>query len=516
MATSPSEPGYDVAVVGAGPAGLAAASAAAAAGCRVVLLDAGVALGGQFWRRPTGGDELLEDAAPNSGTYTRLSATVRSSVAYHARRQVWTVVAAGDGYTLHTVGSDGESSFRATALVLATGAFDRQIPFPGWDLPGVFTAGGVQALLKGHRVVPGGRIVVAGTGPFLLPVAAGLATAGADLAGVFEANLPGRWPRELLARPGVPSLRDKRAGGAVREKLDLAEYVASRAAEGARYLARLARHGVRMRGRHAVIAAHGTSQVQAVTVARLDEGWSVIPGSVRTVDCDAVATGWGFTPQIELAVGLGAATRVDADASLVVTVDRRQQTTVPKVFAAGEVSGVGGAELSVVEGEIAGRAAAAELGRAVSWPDALLQRRSTLLTFARALHRVYPVRGGWRSWLRPDTLVCRCEEVPAADVAMAVDRLGAGDERSVKLLTRTGMGWCQGRMCGFAVGHLARGATGVAGNPRSVAERPLAAPVLLGELSDGHSLPTTGPEPVYENAGPARAKAELIHEREAG
>ncbi|HEX6195239.1 MAG TPA: FAD-dependent oxidoreductase [Jiangellaceae bacterium] len=501
MPRSPSDSVHDVAVVGGGPAGLAAASAAAAAGCRVVLLDAGAAPGGQFWRQSSDAD-AHRDGLPRDRTYARLCTAVRSVVTYHPRRTVWTIVVAAGGFTLHTTGAGGEGVFRVAAVVLATGAFDRQLPFPGWDLPGVFTAGGVQALLKEHGVVPGRRIVVAGTGPFLLPVAVGLVTAGAPPAGVFEANRPGRWPLELLSRPGMPSLRHMHTDGDAR---DLAGCVAARAAEAARYVGTLARHGVRVRARHAVIAAHGTDRVRAVTVARLGEQWTVVPGSARTVECDTVAVGWGFTPQVELATGLGAATRLDADGSLVVTVDRRQRTSVPGVFTAGEINGVGGAELGVVEGEIAGRAAAAELGRAVSWPDALLRRRYALLTFARAVHRVYPVRNGWRNWLRPDTVVCRCEEVTAAEAAAAVDELGARDERSVKLLTRTGMGWCQGRMCGFAVGRLV--ADGAPGNPRSVAERPLATPVRLGELANGPGPAAAAPGSADDPAEPGQKEA---------
>src|SRR5690606_12789508 len=142
-------------------------------------------------------------------------------------------------------------------------------------------------------------------------------------------------------------------------------------------------------------------------------------GTARTVDCDAVAVGWGFVPRLELPLALGCGTRVDADGSLVISVDGGQATDVPGVFAAGEVCGVGGADLAVVEGEIAGLAAAeapaagARLGR-------LRRRRAALRDFAAGMHRVHPVRDGWKGWLRPDTIVCRCEEVTAAEIAHAV------------------------------------------------------------------------------------------------
>ncbi|HET9140187.1 NAD(P)/FAD-dependent oxidoreductase [Actinophytocola sp.] len=424
---------YDIAVVGAGPAGLAAAARASAAGRRVVLLDAGPLPGGQYWRHRAG-------FAPADRRFRALAGTL-DRVDYRSGAPVWF---AEPGFTLHT----GAGEISAGRLVLATGAHDRVVPFPGWDLPGVTTAGGAQALLKGHGVLAGRRIVVAGTGPFLLPVATGLARAGARIAGVFEA---------------APALR------MIRRRIPL-----DKLTEAAGYAARFARHRIPYRTGHRLLAAHGDGEVDAVTVA----GRNGVPRRIR---CDALAVGYGFTPALELPTLLDCAVRVDGDTNLVVTVDHAQQTTVAGVFAAGEITGVGGADLALVEGAIAGAAAA---GSAV--PDRLAKRRAGLRRFAAALRETYRVPPGWPDGLAEDTLVCRCEEVSYGAIRTAVTELRATEARTVKLLTRAGMGWCQGRICGYPVACLAARLGGRAVTESDLdafARRPIAMPITLGELA---------------------------------
>jgi NADPH-dependent 2,4-dienoyl-CoA reductase/sulfur reductase-like enzyme len=433
---------YDVAVVGAGPAGLAAAATAAEAGCRVALLDAGPAVGGQYWR---GGDPGVD----------------LSKVDVMTGSAVWFV---SPGFVLHRRGAGPVTARR---LVFATGAYDRTLPFPGWDLPGVVTPGAAQALLKGSGVALGGRVVIAGAGPFLLPVATGLLAAGVRLAGVYEAGDPARYARRLTA-VGRDKLR-----------------------EAARYLAVLARHRVPYRTRQAVVAAHGVASVSSVDVGRLDGSGSLVSGSVRQVECDAVAVGYGFTPQLELPLALGCATRLDVDGSLVLTVDVAGRTSVPDVYAAGEVTGVGGAALAEVEGRLVG----AGLALAAGHPSALsemeltrlLGRRSALRRFAALMHQVHAPPAGWPGWLAQNTVVCRCEDVPAHRVWAAVTELGATDARAVKALCRPGMGWCQGRVCGYPVAALTahwQDRPLAAADLAVFAHRPIAQPVRLSDLGD--------------------------------
>jgi thioredoxin reductase len=424
VTTSPA----DIAVIGAGPAGLAAATAARRAGARVALLDSGSRAGGQYWRHRDGHDpipvNLRQDLLPG-----------------HA---VWHVEPDADGFTTHTTAGE----IRSRTVIIATGAYDRQLPFPGWTLPGVFTAGGAQAMLKGHGVPVGNRVVVAGTGPFLLPVAAGL---GKRVVGVFEASSPLGFARHPLA---------------VARNL-------GKLVEGAGYLR------VPLHTRTAVVAAHGDDRVRAVTVAKLDRDGR--PGASRDIECDAVAVGYGFTPQLELPLQLGCDTRLDTDGSLVATADAWQRASVPGVYLAGEVCGVGGAQLSVVEGAIAGaHAAGARPPRRL-----LLRKRSALRAFAAAMHDTYRIGGGWHS---DDTIVCRCEEVTAREVRESVVELGATDPRGVKLLARPGMGLCQGRVCGYATACLVADTLGrpvTAADLRGMAARPIAAPVTLGDIAEG-------------------------------
>ncbi|WP_083975607.1 FAD/NAD(P)-dependent oxidoreductase [Kitasatospora mediocidica] len=474
MATSPSEhaertehaddpAGYDLAVIGAGPAGLAGAVAAADHGLRCALLDAGARPGGQYYRHPAPAlgaarpDRLHHQWSVFTGLADRLAAHVAAGrIVRLAHHHVW-AAEAGAEWRLHAaVGADsaGSAVIRARAVLLATGAYERQLPFPGWTLPGVVTAGGAQAMLKSGLVLPGRRVVVAGSGPLLLAAAASLTAAGAAVPAVVEAGDYLGYAR----RPGVLA--------AVPGKL----------VEGAVHGAALARHGVRLRRSSAVVQAHGTDRVTGVTVARLDARWRPLPGTERRIDCDALAVGHGLVPQIELATELGAATRPVPDGTVALRVDGHQRTSVPGLWAAGETCGVGGAELAIAEGESAALAIAG-----ATPPRALLSRRRRLRAFAELMAAAHRPGPDWTSWLHPDTEVCRCEEVPVSAVREAVDELGAGDPRTVKLLTRAGMGWCQGRMCGPAVACLS------GGGAQGADSRPLSCPVLLGELAAGTS-----------------------------
>ncbi|XLD97644.1 NAD(P)/FAD-dependent oxidoreductase [Streptomyces sp. 184] len=438
-----------VVVIGGGPAGMAAARAAAGHGTGVLLVDSGGALGGQYHRQDAlaGRDRF----APPPG------------VEHLPHSVVWALEPVpGGGHRVHirTGPADGPGrtgrSVETRALVLATGAYDRALPFPGWELPGVFTAGAAQALAKGQGVRVGERVLLAGTGPFLLPVAASLTAVGAEVAGVLEAAEP---VTAWLRRP--------------------ADVVAGRGRLGelAGYAALLARRRIPYRRRATVVAAHGRDRVEAVTTARLDAGWSVVPGSERRVAVDAVCVGFGFVPQLETAVAAGCA----LDGGFV-AVDAAQATSVPGVFAAGELTGVGGADPAAAEGEVAGTAAARLLGARPAPPVAALRRVRAGRRFAAALARAYPVPDGWRTWLREDTLVCRCEEVSYGELRRSVEEREALGVRAVKLVSRVGLGPCQGRVCGPNVACLT-GSPDSSG-PAAFARRPIASPVRLGELAE--------------------------------
>ncbi|MFD7442811.1 FAD-dependent oxidoreductase [Streptomyces sp. NPDC059909] len=497
MTTSPSEPATpcELAVVGAGPAGLAAAVTAAGLGLRVTLLDAAERPGGQFYRHPAPG---LGAARPEAlhhrwRTFARLERALRAHkasgrVLHLPVHHVWTVLpehapdadpeaaepseepGGTPGWRLHAVAGHGDGderavTVRAQTVLLATGAYERQLPFPGWTLPGVVGAGGAQAMLKSGLVLPGRRTVVAGSGPLLLAVAGTLTAAGAEVPAVVEAAAYPAYARRLPVLVRNPG----------------------KLAEAALHGGALLRHGVRLLIRHAVTAAHGTDRVEAVTVARLDRDWRPVPGSERRIPCDALAVGHGLVPQLELATGLGCATRRTADGAVALDLDDEQRSSVPGVWSAGETGGIGGAELALAEGELAAYSVARTLhGTPGPRRAAVLRaRRERLRAFAEVMAAVHRPGPGWTAWLDDATHVCRCEEVPAGLIREAAGELGAHDARTVKLLTRAGMGWCQGRMCGPAVACLA-------GEEPSPDRRPLSCPVPLNHLA---ALPGPGVTP---------------------
>lgn len=254
----------------------------------------------------------------------------------------------------------------------------------------------------------------------------------------------------------------------------------------------------------AVTAVHGTDRVEAVTVSRLDRDWRPVPDSGRTITCDALAVGHGLTPQLELAVEIGCATRTCADGSLAVRLDERLSTTVPGVWAAGEPGGIGGVGLALTEGELAAHAIAADVqGRSPRETSgrvrSLGRARRGQRAFAELMAEVHRPGHGWRDWVEDDTEVCRCEEVTAGRIRTAVGELGAADARTVKLLTRAGMGWCQGRTCGFAVRALAVSAGAAARDPAPDRRMP-ACPVLLSALAGADGA--DGMEPLDVDESP--------------
>jgi NADPH-dependent 2,4-dienoyl-CoA reductase/sulfur reductase-like enzyme len=382
---------------------MAAALAASLDGASVALIDEYAAPGGQIWRRRF--DEVAAAAPPSLPRSGRdlCAALADSDVTVLSGATVW--AAPEPGLLLLT---GPVASLRAGAVVLATGAYDRPVAFPGWTLPGVMTAGGAQALAKGQGVVPGKRVLLAGAGPFLLPVAAQLTAGGAEVV-VVEATRRRDWLRagpRMLRYPGR-----------------LADYLS--------YRARVRR----IVWGHVIVRAEGDDRVRSATIAPAGPDWAP-SGPERTYEVDAVCTAYGFTPSVELARALGC----DLDGEAVAH-DEEMRTSVPGVFVAGEAAGIGGADLALVEGEIAGHAAA---GRG-STRD-LTARRAKLAGFARILDDLFDPRPGLVGLANADTVLCRCEDVTAAAVDAAVAG-GATTMSALKIVTRCGQGPCQGRTC---------------------------------------------------------------------
>jgi NADPH-dependent 2,4-dienoyl-CoA reductase/sulfur reductase-like enzyme len=387
-----------VAVVGAGPAGIAAAVCAAEAGAEVVLLDEAPRPGGQIWRHRRrqevkGSARLWLERFERSGAKLLPGAEV--------------VVAERDRLLAQLSASEQTLEVRADSLILATGARERFLPFPGWTLPNVIGVGAAQSLLKSGASFAGKRVVLAGSGPLLLPAAAALRSGGARVVFVAEQASPtavNRFARNLLRRPGK-----------------LAEAALYRA----RFLSAPYRTGVWIE------SAGGDSRVREVTLRGASRSW--------TFPCDVLCCGFGLVPNVELAYLLGCVVAGDR-----VPVDERQETSLSGVFCAGEMTGVGGVERALVEGEIAGLSAAGREREA----RRLLPARARLHAFARSLEETFALRGELARLPGPETIVCRCEDVPLSRIDPSWSR------RQAKLITRAGMGPCQGRVCGPALEFL--------------------------------------------------------------
>lgn len=477
----------DVLIIGAGPAGLAAATSARRAGATVRVLEASNESGGQYWRhlpatRPAADEPRLHH---HWQRYQKLRSAIESdpAVTVNLGAHVWAIERHDHGVRVNIVSGDVDGAGRrrewvaGRALILATGAHDRALPIPGWTLPGVVTAGAAQAMAKGERIAIGECVLIAGAGPFLFPVAESVHLTGARVAGVYEAVGIRHLARHWLARPW--ELRS----------------ATSKISELAGYARIHLRGRISYRPGWGVVAINGTERVQSATVARLDDRWRPLVGTERTVQCDAVCLGHGLTPRLELAIAAGCA----LTPGRFVDVDAGQRTSVPSVFAAGEITGIGGADLALAEGEIAGWLAAGG-AHTDGQLTAAVRARAVFTRFARRIADAHRIGSGWTNWLEPSTVICRCEEVDYGTLLAVRRDTDSVGLRSLKLTSRAGLGLCQGRICGRSVEYIFAGGTDGFADGVSTDRRPIAAPIRLGELSrsadfvDGDDLSSTSSE----------------------
>lgn len=416
----------DVVVIGAGPAGIEAATGAAERGLQVVVVDRGVEPGGQIWRHASGG------SIPRMAQ-ERIARLARSGARMLGRTSVVDVRTDAGGFEILAESSGRPMRIWAASIILATGARELFIPFDGWTLPGVMGIGGAQAMLKSGGSFAGKRIVIAGSGPLMLPVAASLADAGARIALVAEQASRTAVTRFAAGLWRTPSIM-------LQAMKYRARFLSARYATGTW-----------------VAAAHGDDRLESVSVTNGRRIWRET--------ADILCTGYGLVPNIEIARLLGCDTRDGA-----VVVDADQHTTVANVLAVGEVTGIGGAPLSLVEGEIAGIV----VGSRARAPNRLLRRHAALTANAARMADVFAPRDELRSLPGAKTIVCRCEDVSYGAVQSATCA------RQAKLYTRVGMGPCQGRTCMPALEFL------FAWQPDTVRSpvEPTSVSVLSSEIAD--------------------------------
>ena len=388
----------DILIVGGGAAGMSAAIAASSGGGpSVTIIDDNPHLGGQIWRA-----ELGETKSKKAAKLIEAIEHGRINIVSNAQ-----VFADCGDRCLAAETRDGRAEFQYKKLIIATGARERFLPFPGWTLPNVFGAGGLQALVKGGFSVEGKKIVVAGTGPLLLAVADFLRSKGATIVAIADQASTERIRRFALDLGRAPS----------------------KLTHAARLRARLL--GVSYLKDCWVADANGTDKLKSVTLTRKGRRW--------TVECDLLACGYHLVPNIELGSLLGC--EIESGS---IVVDKFQQTSIENIYCAGEPTGIGGVESSLIEGEISGHAAAGHTAKA----ESLFPARARAQRFAASMNNAFSLRDELRSLADDQTIVCRCEDVNFG-------RLKEYDSwRQAKLQTRSGMGACQGRVCGSATEFL--------------------------------------------------------------
>jgi NADPH-dependent 2,4-dienoyl-CoA reductase/sulfur reductase-like enzyme len=390
----------DVLIVGGGPAGMAAAYTASQNGARVTIVDDNPNLGGQIWRQ-----EHAKQSSKDAAIWFERIRSAKFDLLCGTR-----IISQPCENVLLAETLDGVCELAFSKLVLATGARERFLPFPGWTLPNVMGAGGLQALVKNGLPIEKKRVVVAGTGPLLLAVAAYLKKRGAKVLLIAEQTSQMKLLKFTLHLSKQP--------GKVVQAIALRQSLLS----------------VPYKTNCYPIAANGIEKLESV---RLKQG-----NKTFGIECDYLACGFHLLPNTELAALLGC--KLGDDGGGAVTVDEWQQTSVSDVFAVGEATGVGGVELALVEGQIAGYAATESKDMA----RALFSKRQRLRRFARLLNEAFALREELKHLVQPDTILCRCEDVTFERVTRF------SSWREAKLQTRCGMGPCQGRICGAAAEFL--------------------------------------------------------------
>jgi thioredoxin reductase len=455
----------DIAIVGAGPAGLSAAIAATNAGASVVVLDEYAEPGGQFYKQLPA-EFAVSDRARLGDDYTKgdalLGAVRKAGMTVWNETLVW---GSFDPGVLSVVRGGKAGTIKARKIIVASGAYERAIAFPGWDLPGVMTPGGAQTLVKNQQQLPGKRIVLAGSGPFLLPVAKTLLNAGANIAAIFEATRPREWARHALRLWGHWD----------------------RVAEALQYRRTLAEAKLAIQFGRIVVRAEGKDSVERAVVMNCDAAGHPIAGSEHVDPCDTLCVGYGFIPQVQLTRLLGCEHRYDAlRGGWIPRHGPDMRTTVEGVFVAGEVAGIGGAYAALAEGWLAGLNAASELGRSVrsSAVTSAYRDRSMRRRFGDIVNSAFAVKPGVFDVITDDTIVCRCEEVTAGEIRAAASAWSA-QVGAIKGVTRCGMGYCQARICGHLLAELTARATGsTVEDVGGMSVRPPLKPVRVGDLAD--------------------------------
>jgi NADPH-dependent 2,4-dienoyl-CoA reductase/sulfur reductase-like enzyme/bacterioferritin-associated ferredoxin len=427
---------------------MAAAIEARQLGIETILIDSAPALGGQVYRQtPPEFADNPEPAAKNLiDKFTRLE------IPTYQDTMVWGIFQEEGNQLLCLYGPDEvPRRILAKTVILATGAYERPAPFPGWTLPGVMTVGAALIMVKHQHILPGRRIMISGTGPLQWVLAHKLIDAGAETVQVLDAN-PFPWH-------GLGYLpRFWGQGERLREGFDAFQA--------------MWRSGQSVRWGQMVLAAHGENRVETVTFGRVDGS------NQKTIPVDTICMGYGFIPAVQLSCQAGCE-HIYAE-KLGGWIPKRSdwlETTIPGVFSAGDGAGIGGKDTAFHEGQLAALGAAQVLGKTIPAKRAALVRQhlARQKQFAEVLNTLFPFPAQSLQTLTNETYLCRCEGVRVSEVRQMILE-GATTLGILRKLTRAGMGRCQGRFCGPTLAALLSQQTG---QPLNQLELPTPRPPVM-------------------------------------
>ena len=429
----------ELAIIGAGPAGISAAIEAAKSGCHVILIDENLSPGGQIYRQISTGFTVIDEKRLGK-QYINGKKLLGEIEKYKEKIEsipnalIWGIFGEKELIFIR----DGKNErLKIQKLILAEGAYDRPTPFRGWTLPGVFTAGGALRILKTERVLPGKKILLAGTGPLQLVLANQLAEAGAEVVSILEAASFNEAWKHVHKFWGQWSL----------------------VSDAWHYIRGIQKAKIPILNFHAVIEARGKEEVEEAVYAKVDQDCMPIPGTEKVVGVDTICVGYGLIPSVRLSRLCGCRHQYDPIlGGWLPYHDEYMETSVPGIFVAGDCAGVLGALVALEEGRLAGIRACEQLGyiperKGRPKTEPILKKLKALQNFELALGKIFAVRKGLFGRIADDTLVCRCKEITAGEIRKSIAD-GVVSMGEIKRFTMAGMGHCQGRMCENTIAEI--------------------------------------------------------------
>lgn len=428
----------DLVVLGAGPAGINAAVAASEQGLSVVLVDQNHGAGGQVFRPVP--DQFRRKAGRVPSPELQLGDEQRkklqqSKVKTYFNHTVWGV---GSGFRVDAVGPDGPVHWNCRALIAAGGTTERVVPFPGWTLPRVIGLAAATIMLKSQNMLPGKNTLVAGCGPLLAAVGAGIIKGGGTVAALVDSSPKSAW---LKATPALLSRPDLMW-------------------QGVKWLKQIKASGTPVMSAQAIEKVEQEGDLLRVTILAVDAQRRLIAdSSKKTLFVDTIVVGNGLVPGTDITRLLRAQHEyVNELGGWVATTDDYCRTSIANLYAAGDGCGISGAAAAIHHGELAGLTAARDLGRLdqsgfSALADVVQRRLAKAKGFGRAMGALMAMPIQQAETISSETIVCRCEDVSRQEIDAAVAG-GARDMNQVKAWTRCGMGPCQGRTCGDVAASL--------------------------------------------------------------